>query len=131
MASMNSWLTLDNPRNLGDKWEDRMPRSVHSLHHYTEAFWFQHLLEYTKHKDSIDDESLNEFLMEFRGILIRPRAVTGNLTLDDLALASEIKSRMKVLRETTQGQRIGPDILALCIFLAQEKQNIEATKSKS
>lgn len=109
----------------------RVLKGYHGLHHYANEFWFQHLLQYAKAGDPVEDEELDDPLGEIREFWKQePGIGAGNLKLDDTTSADKIKAQLEALASTPVAQNMGLDVLTFQKFLSQESSSHQAPTSK-
>ena len=100
----------------------RVLKGFHSLHHYANEFWFQHLLQYAQCEDAVQDDHIAEALDELREFwLLPPGEAARSLKLDDTTSADSIETQLLALAGMPQAHCMGRDILTFRAFLMQEK----------
>ncbi|TVY46999.1 Vegetative incompatibility protein [Lachnellula occidentalis] len=124
---MNSSYCFINSAVSNQALEMRVLKGYHGLHHYANEFWFQHLLQYTKAGDPVEDEELDMPLWEIREFWKQePGIGAGNLKLDDTTSADKINAQLEALASTPLAQYMGLDILTFQKFLSQESSSHQA-----
>lgn len=109
----------------------KVVKGFHGLHHYANEYWFQHLLQYAKTGDTVDDEDLDDPLEEIREFWKEePGGSAKTLKLDDTTSAEAISQQLGVLVATPLAQKMGIDILTFRKFLSQENNSHQDPESK-
>ncbi|TVY84848.1 Vegetative incompatibility protein HET-E-1 [Lachnellula suecica] len=130
MNYMNSSYCFIDPQNTSNALTIRVLRGYHGLHHYANKFWFQHLLQYAKSGDTVEDEELDEPLEEIREFWKQePGSGAEKLKLDDTTSADKIRAQLKVLDSIPIAQGMGLDILTFQKFLSQENSSHQAPEN--
>jgi hypothetical protein len=119
---MRSTALFINPDNTDNARKVRVIRGLHGLHHYSNEFWFHHLLQYAKSENPIEDDQL-DLLVEDMSIFWKqePGLGASELKLDDTTSASSIAKQLEVLADMPQSHKMGSDILTFRTFMSQEK----------
>lgn len=106
----------------------RVLKGFHGLHLYASEFWFQHLLQYAKRDEPVDDDELHDpldGLQEFWKD--EPGSGVVTLKLDDTTSADAIERQLEVLDSMPLALLMGRDILTFRKFLSQEKYSHQET----
>lgn len=112
--------------------QKRVVKGFHGLHHYANESWFQHLLQYAKADDPVQDEDLNEPLDELQEFWKPGRAPGGgpkHLKLDDTTSADNIATQLEILKTMPIAYKMGLDVLTFRKFLSQEKYSHQTPES--
>lgn len=119
---MRSTALFINPDSTDNARKVRVIRGFHGLHHYSNEFWFHHLLQYAKAKDPVEDDQL-DLLVEYMSIFWKqePGLGASELKIDDTTSAGGIANQLEVLADMPQTHRMGLDILTFRKFMSQEK----------
>jgi hypothetical protein len=125
---MNSSICFLDPAFSEIALKIRVLKGFHGLHHYANEFWFQHLLQYAKREDPVEDEDLDGSLEEIQEFW-KQYPGTVRLKLDDTTSADNIETQLDVLNLMPQAQRMGFDILTFRKFLSQEKYSHQVPES--
>lgn len=125
---MNSSLCFLDPTFSEDDLRLRVLKGFHGLHLYANECWFQHLLQYAKREDPVQDEDLDETLEEI-GEFWKADPGSANLKLDDTTSADNIEAQLEVLAPILNAQQMGFDIMTFRKFLSQEKYSHQAPDS--
>jgi len=128
---MNSSFCFIDPAHTEDALRLRVIKGFHGLHHYANEFWFQHLLQYAKCDEQVEDEELDEPIQEVEGFWKEcPGVGAKKLKLDDTTSADGIEIQLDVLGSMPLAQRMGLDMLTFQKFLSQEKYSHRDPESK-
>jgi len=131
MNYMNSSLCFIDQRYSENALQIRVVKGFHGLHHYANEFWFQHLLQYAKTGNTVEDEDLDEPLEEIREFWKdAPGVGAKTLKLDDTTSAEIILSQLEAMDSMEQAQEMGLDILTFRKFLSQENNSHQDSESK-
>jgi len=132
MTYMNSGVYFIDPDYPDDDLKVRVVKGFHGLHHYANEFWFQHLLQYAKSGETVEDEELAGPLEEIAESFWRrdPGKGATMLKLDDTTSADSIKREVEALDDMPLAQKMGLDILTFRKFLSQEKYSHQDPESK-
>jgi hypothetical protein len=129
---MNSSFCFVDPSYTEDALKLRVLKGFHGLHHYANEFWFQHLLQYAKCDENVDDDELDDPLGDTEEFWKKsPGAAAKTLKLDDTTSADSIVAQLDVLASMDSAKRMGLDILTFRKFLSQEKYSHRDPGSKS
>jgi hypothetical protein len=115
---MNSSTCFIDPTFSKDTLKIKVLKGFHGLHHYANEFWFQHLFQYARWQDPVDDEDLDEPLQEVEGFFWKQTPGVAKLKLDDTTSTDGIRSQLEVF-----------DILTFRKFLSQEKYSHQGPES--
>jgi hypothetical protein len=112
MNYMRSTALFINPNSTDNALKVRVIRGLHGLHHYSNEFWFHHLLQYAKAGDPVEDDQL-DLLVEYMSIFWKrePGLGASELKIDDTTSAGGIANQLEVLADMPQTHRMGLDIL--------------------
>ena len=109
----------------------RVLKGFHGLHHYANEFWFQHLLQYAKCDDPVEDDQIDELLGELEEFWKEsPGTIVQKLKLDDTTSADNIELQLDVFDTMPQARRMGLDILTFRRFITQEKYSHQGPERK-
>ncbi|KAH9216233.1 hypothetical protein DL95DRAFT_522785 [Leptodontidium sp. 2 PMI_412] len=112
MNYMNTSLCFIDPRYTENALQIRVVKGFHGLHHYANEFWFQHILQYAKTGNTVQDEDLDGLLDQIREFWkADPGVGAETLKLDDTNSAEVILSQLESLESIEQAQKMGIDIL--------------------
>lgn len=126
---MNSSFCFLDPALSEDALRLRVLKGFHGLHLYANEYWFQHLLQYAKREDPVQDEHLEEPLEAIEAFW---KGVPGSakLKLDDTTSADNIEGELDVLASMSNAQQMGIDIMMFRKFLSQEKYSHQDSDSR-
>lgn len=92
------------------------------MHHYAHEFWFQHLLQYARYDDYVEDDALDEMCEEIREFWKdKPGQGSKHLNLEDTTSAETIQDQLRALDQFPQAKEMGIDLLTFQKFLTQER----------
>jgi hypothetical protein len=120
ISYMNTSICFIDPSYSEETLKIRVLKGFHGLHHYANEFWFQHLLQYAKREDPVEDEDLDEPLEEIQEFW-KGDPGSVHLKLDDTTSADNIEVQLDVLASLSNAKQMGLDILTFRKFLSQEK----------
>ncbi|KAH6711796.1 hypothetical protein BKA61DRAFT_693710 [Leptodontidium sp. MPI-SDFR-AT-0119] len=124
MNYMNTSLCFIDPRYTENALQIRVVKGFHGLHHYANEFWFQHILQYAKTGNTVQDEDLDDLLDQIREFWkADPGVGAETLKLDDTNSAEVILSQLESLESIEQAQKMGIDILTFLKFLSQQNNS--------
>jgi len=127
LRSVGYFIGPDNTENAR---KVRVIRGFHGLHHYANEFWFQHLVQYAKCEDPVEDDELDVLLQDVGAFWKQnPGLGARRLKLDDTTSADIIAKQLEVLVDMPQAQNMGTDMLTFRRFLSQEKHSHESPES--
>jgi hypothetical protein len=119
---MNSSHCFIDPNHSEDTRKLRVLKGFHGLHHYANEFWFQHLFQYVKSEEHVEDDELDVQVEEIAEFWKKtPGMGAKSLKIDDTTSADGIESQLEVLADMPQAQDMGLDILTFRKFISQEK----------
>lgn len=131
MNYMNTSLCFIDPRYTENALQIRVVKGFHGLHHYANEFWFQHILQYAKTGNTVQDEDLDDLLDQIREFWkADPGVGAETLKLDDTNSAEVILSQLESLESIEQAQKMGIDILTFLKFLSQENKSHQDAESR-
>jgi hypothetical protein len=100
----------------------RVMKGFHGLHRYANEFWFQHLLQYAKCDDPVENDELDMLIGDVSVFWKQePGFRASRLKLDDTTSAEVIAKQLEVLSGSPQAQKMGVDMLTFRKFISQEK----------
>jgi hypothetical protein len=121
---LNTSACFYNPNTSVDDLRVRVAKGFHGLHPYANEYWFQHLLQYAKCLDNMDDPQyqLEAGLEELLGFWKKdPGSYASSKKLDDTTTADSIQNQVEPLSDSPWLERMGLDLLTFRANLSQEK----------